>query len=104
MVVTGIVQFGVLYQHYLALTDAVRAGARVAAVSRGAGDPVWSAQRAVIAAGDGLGLSPNQVDVRSSWQTGSTVSVTAVYPYSLSIFGIPLKNGALTSTTVERVE
>lgn len=104
MVVTAIVQFGLLYQHYLSLTDAVRSGARVAAVSRTSGDPVGAARSAVIAAADGLNLDSSDVDVESPWQAGSTVSVSATYPYSLSIFGIPVKTGSLTSTTVERVE
>jgi len=39
----GIVQFGITFSHYLTLTDSVRAGARRAAVSREASDPVAAA-------------------------------------------------------------
>ncbi len=34
VLVFGIIQFGIVFNHYLTLTDAVRAGARQAAVSR----------------------------------------------------------------------
>jgi hypothetical protein len=103
-VITAVVQFGLLYQHNVSLTDAVRSGARVAAVSRQVASPASTATAAVIAAGNGLNLVPSQVQVTSTWQVGANVSVTATYPYSLSIFGIPVKTGSLSSTTTERVE
>ena len=34
VLVFGIIQFGIVFNHYMTLTDAVRAGARQAAVSR----------------------------------------------------------------------
>ena len=39
VLIVGIVQFGVLFHNYVTLTDAVRAGARQASVSRTLGDP-----------------------------------------------------------------
>jgi Flp pilus assembly protein TadG len=39
VVLFGIVQFGILYNNYVTLTDATRAGARKAAVSRLAANP-----------------------------------------------------------------
>ena len=45
MLVLGIIQFGITFNHYLTLTDAVRAGARQAAVSRTASDPVGAAEK-----------------------------------------------------------
>jgi hypothetical protein len=35
---------------------------------------------------------------------GGEVTVSATYPYEIKLFGIPVKNGLLTSTTKERVE
>ena len=35
----GVIQFGILFNNYVTLTDAVRAGARKAAVSRPTSDP-----------------------------------------------------------------
>jgi Flp pilus assembly protein TadG len=104
MVITAIVQFGSLYSNYLNLTNAVRSGARVAAVSRQAANPTGDAVSAVVNAASGLNLPANQVQVTSTWQAGGTVTVSANYSYTLSIFGIAVKSGSLTSTTTERVE
>jgi len=35
----GVIQFGIVFNNYITLTDATRAGARKAAVSRRASDP-----------------------------------------------------------------
>jgi Flp pilus assembly protein TadG len=43
LLVFGIVQFGILFRDYLALTDAVGAGARQAAASRELAGPVGTA-------------------------------------------------------------
>src|SRR5205823_14830115 len=40
----------------------------------------------------------------SSWDPGSDVTVTASYPYSISLLGLVVKSGRLSSTTTERVE
>jgi hypothetical protein len=92
------------FNNYLNLTDAVRAGARVAAVSRSATDPTNTAKAAVRNAAGGLTQSQLDVQVNSNWQAGSDVTVAGSYPYTLSIFGIPVYSGSLTSTTTERVE
>ena len=39
LIVMGIIQFGVVFKDYIALTDAIRVGARQAAVSRSITDP-----------------------------------------------------------------
>ena len=103
-VLFGIAQFGILFNQQLNLTDAVRSGARTAAVSATASNPVATAKAAVLGADGGLGLTLAEVSVTSTWQPGSTVTVSASYPYTLSLFGIPLTSGSLTSATTERVE
>jgi Flp pilus assembly protein TadG len=109
MLLLGIVQFGIAFNNYLTLTDATRAGARRAAVSRFVGDQGASAKIAVENAASGLDpakLDPN-ITVTSSpdWSTtGSQVSVTASYPYSINILGFVVKAGSLTSTTKESLE
>jgi Flp pilus assembly protein TadG len=101
----GIIQFGVAFKDYLSLTDAVRAGARKAAVSRNSSDPVGATRTAVRkAAAD---LDPNKLPdpgVTSSWQPGTDVKVSAQYPFRISLFGIPVVTGNLKSSTTERVE
>jgi Flp pilus assembly protein TadG len=101
----GIIQFGIAFKDYLSLTDAVRAGARKAAVSRNLSDPVGATRTAVrTAAAD---LDPAKLPdpaVVSTWQPGTDVKVTAQYPYRINLFGIPVATGNLKSSTTERVE
>jgi Flp pilus assembly protein TadG len=104
MLVTAIVQIGMVMHDYLDLTDAVRTGGRAAAVSRTVANPAAAVESSLRAAGDGLEPSSLAVTVASTWQPGSDVKVTATYPYTISIFGIPLHTGSLASSTTQRVE
>src|SRR5918998_2964 len=104
MVLFAIIQFGLAFNDYLSLTDAVRAGARTAAVSRHADDPEGAAKTRVFEAADDLDPGKLQVTVSSSWQPGTPVDVTATYPYSINVLGVVVKNGTLSSHTRERVE
>jgi Flp pilus assembly protein TadG len=111
LVLFAVIQFGIVYNNYISLTDAVRAGARKGAVSRMVADPVGTTKQAVIdsASPDLNTSSPCTsgnvcVTVTSDWQPGDTVTVQATYPYSLNLFGIVVASGTLTSKTVERVE
>ena len=104
ILVLGIIQFGVAFKNQLALTDAVRVGARQAAVSREAPDPVAAAETSVRNAAQDLKQSDLNVSVTSSWVQGEDVTVSAAYPYDISIFGVVVKSGSLTSETTERVE
>ncbi len=98
--VLGIVQFGLVFSNSLALTDAVRAGARAAVVA-GPSDASAAADTAVQDSAGGLDGGSIAVSVAS---TDTDVTVTATYPYAISIFGIVVKSGHLTSTTKERFE
>lgn len=100
----GIVQFGITFNHYLTLTDSVRAGARKAAVSREASDPVGAAVAQVRSSASDLKQGDLTVSVTSSWAAGGDVTVTAKYPYSINIMGIVVNSGELSSSTTERVE
>jgi Flp pilus assembly protein TadG len=103
----GVIQFGIVFNHYLDLTDAVRAGARKAAVSRQTSDPLGptdAATQAVVNSAGDISIDPNKVTVTSSWQPGDDVTVQAAYPYSIDLFGWVLASGDLHSTTTERVE
>jgi Flp pilus assembly protein TadG len=100
----GIVQFGILFNNYVTLTDAARAGARAAAVARQSGDPVGAATSAVRASGADLNQGNLAVNVSSGWAPGSPVTVTATYPYSISLLGWVVSSGSLTTKTTEAVE
>ncbi len=100
----GVIQFGILFNNYVTLTDAGRAGARTAAVSRQVSNPVGAATTMVQSSAANLNQSNLNVSVSSSWQPGADVTVTATYPYSISLLGWVVSSGNLTSTTTERVE
>lgn len=104
----GVIQFGIVFNNYIDLTDAVRAGARRAAVSRQTTDPsgpVGVTKAAVIASAGDISLNPSNITVTSDWQPGDDVTVQASYPYSINLFGVvTVVSGTLTSRTTERVE
>jgi Flp pilus assembly protein TadG len=104
----GIIQFGIVFNNYVTLTDAVRAGARKGAVSRQIQGT--TPQQACI---DQIKKSASDLDPSKlipdcssdgNWQPASTVTATAKYPYSISLLGLVIASGNLKSTTQERVE
>jgi Flp pilus assembly protein TadG len=102
----GIIQFGIAFNNYVTLTDAVRAGARKAAVSRNLSDPAGACKAAVLAAADNLDktdLSTN-LSCSSSWAPASDVTVTADYKYDISLLGWVVWSGRMKSEMKERVE
>ena len=104
--ILGIVQFGIAFNHYIALTDATRAGARKAVVSRHSSNPKGDAEAAVRASAANLDQGKLSVSVSpgTPWSAGGSVTVAATYPYSINLLGIVVKSGNLNSTTTERVE
>jgi Flp pilus assembly protein TadG len=100
----AVIQFGITFNNYVTLTDATRAGARKAAVGRQLSNPQSAVIQAVKSSATDLDQSKLNVTVTSTWQPGADVSVTATYPYSIKLLGLPLKSGSLSSTTTERVE
>ena len=102
----GIVQLGIAFNNYMTVTDATRAGARKAAVSRDLADPRGAAETAVRSSASTLSQDNLLVDVDSNFEPGSDVTVTASYPYSISLplIGLVVTDGHLTSSTTERVE
>jgi Flp pilus assembly protein TadG len=104
----GVIQFGIVFNHYLAVTDAVRAGARQAAVARflPASEREAKVEEKVRASAENLDQDILEVSVEPSddWEPGSDVTVTATYEYSINLLGKVVKDGLLTSKTTERVE
>ncbi len=100
----AIVQFGVVFNHYVTLTDAVRAGARKGAVSRRLSSPATATEQQVRTAATDLKSSDLQVTVTSTFAQGSDVTVTASYPYDIKVLGLVVKSGRMHSTMTERVE
>jgi len=100
----AVIQFGIAFNNYVTLTDATRAGARKAAVGRQSVNPVGDCQAAIRGSAKDLTQSDLVPTCASTWQPGSYVTVTATYPYKISLLGLVVKTGRLSSTTTERVE
>jgi Flp pilus assembly protein TadG len=104
ILIFGIIQLGLAFNNYLAVTDAVRAGARKGSVSRLSGNPTGDCVTAARNAGADLQQSKFNVTCTSTWQPGADVTVTGSYPYSINVLGVVVKKGNLTSQIKERVE
>jgi Flp pilus assembly protein TadG len=106
LVLLGIMQLGVVYNNWVTLTDAARAGARKAAVCRSGCSP--DASTATVNAVKNSAANLNQaslsVSVTSTWAQGADATVTASYPWSINVMGVVVASGTMTSTTTERVE
>jgi len=104
LVLFAIVQLGIVFNQYVTLTDAARAGARKAVVSRQAASPASVTTTAVRNSAANLDQSKLGVTVASTWTQGEDVTVTATYPYQISLLGLVVKSGTLRSQTTERIE
>ena len=112
LLIFGIIQFGMLFNNYLALTDAVRVGARQAAVSRTLPDPVAATTTRLQGAATNLKVSNLVITVdpydpltdTPTWAQGGDVTVKATYPYAINLFGMVVMSGRIESETTERVE
>jgi Flp pilus assembly protein TadG len=100
----GVIQFGIVFNHYITLTDAVRAGARKGAVGRHLQNPDAAVVQAVRNAATDMNQGQLQVSVTSTWEPGSDVEVRGSYPYQINLLGVVVRSGRMTSTTKERVE
>ena len=104
----GIIQFGIAFNNYVTITDAARAGARKAAVSREDANRVSDCQNAVLAATDNLNMTQPGAGISCTFdpsiQQGTTVQVQVQYPYTINLFGIPVTSGTLTSVMKEKLE
>jgi Flp pilus assembly protein TadG len=100
----AVIQFGIVFNNYVTLTDATRAGARKAAVGRQLSNPTSVTISAVRSSATDLKQGDLDVTVSSTWEPGADVNVTATYPYNISLLGMVVKSGRLSSTTTERVE
>ncbi|MGH2972184.1 MAG: TadE family protein [Gaiellaceae bacterium] len=104
----AIIQAGVAFNHYLAVTDAARAAARQAIEARVAGVTVAQIQQAAQNAAGGLNLT-GRVTVSDPTDptfstSGSTLTVTVTYPYSINVLGWAISSGNLQSTMTDRLE
>jgi Flp pilus assembly protein TadG len=107
LILLAIVQFGIVFKQYITLTDAVREGARKAAVARMRTDNRENyVKNAVVTAGSDLGatFTAANVTVSTSWAPGSDVTVGGRFTFNINVLGRVVKSGNMTSTATERVE
>jgi Flp pilus assembly protein TadG len=102
----AVIQFGIVFNHYLTVTDAARAGARKGAVSINEPDPAAAAEQAARDSAENLDQAEFEVAVGASpgWEHGAEVAVSAAYPYEISLLGFVVASGDVESTTRERIE
>jgi Flp pilus assembly protein TadG len=100
----GVIQFGIVFHQYVTLTDAVRTGARQGAVGSRLTNPEAVVIDRVRTSAADLDQSKLTVTVNSTWEEGTDVSVSATYPYKISLLGVVVKSGNLSSTTIDRVD
>lgn len=119
LLVLAIGRFGITFNNFIALTDAVRAGARQLATGRGVTNPCQNAQNRVYSAAPTLSQASLPVTIvvngstvsgntcsNSILATGQDVTVSATYPCSLTFFGINFAGGTcqLSASTTARIE
>ena len=105
----GIVQSGIAFHNYLAVTDAARAAARQAIEARISGVTAADVTNAATAAAADLDKTKLQVTLADPADptfttSGSTLTVTVTYPYSINVLGLVVASGNLTSTMTGRLE
>ncbi|MCC7008023.1 MAG: pilus assembly protein [Acidobacteria bacterium] len=122
-VVFGIAQFGITYNNYIMLTDAVRAGARQLSISRGQTNACTKARDRIY--GSAASLSSGSLSITmtvaggtygypgtscpsnigTSMTGGADVTISATYPCGLTIFGVNYAPGCtLSSQSTVRIE
>ena len=116
LLIVGIIKVGIVYNNYLTLNDAVRAGARQLAIGRGQGSDVCTTATNRVKTSAGANLDQTKLqnltatvnagncNPGTSMVIGSDGTVHAEYPCNIKIppfINIPL---TCSASTTERVE
>jgi Flp pilus assembly protein TadG len=80
---TAIIQFGLMFNQYITLNDAVRAGARTLSLGRGLTNPCDPAVAQVLTSASGVNLPTSSITVAFS-QTSTNYCGTGSYVYNAS--------------------
>jgi hypothetical protein len=105
LLLVAVLQFGMAMNNYIEVSDAARAGARKASLSRKAPAPAAAAESAARSSADDL--DQDALDVRvtgGSWRKGDPVKVQTAYPFKIDVFGLVLKEGKMTFEATARVQ
>ncbi len=121
LILTAILQFGLVFNKYITLTDAVRSGARELALGRGLDDPCDPAITQTVNSAVGTGLTSSEVTptltspdtcgtgavgsyTGGSEAQGDQATVQASLPYTINVFGFKFKPFTLTASASDAVE
>jgi Flp pilus assembly protein TadG len=121
LILTAILQFGLMFNKYLSITDAVRTGARTLALGRGLSDPCDPAVSQTVNSAVATGLTASEVTptltspdtcgtgtypnrTGGSEAQGDEATVSATYPYTVSVFGMPLFSFNLSASASDEIE
>jgi Flp pilus assembly protein TadG len=125
LVVFGILQFGILYNNYIQLTNAADAGGRLFSIERAQAAPCSDVQANVDAAAANLNVSNLVVTMQEigtnaqQWSSspsgatcpwpaaamvsGDTALVTVQYPWTLGFLGLNIYTGQMSTTVQENI-
>ncbi|MES1247742.1 MAG: TadE/TadG family type IV pilus assembly protein [Actinomycetota bacterium] len=109
LLLLSILQGGIAFHNYLAVTDAARAAERQAIVARISGVTAADVQQAAWDAAPDLDKTSLRTTLSDPTDptfttSGSQLTVTVTYPYSINILGIVVASGNLTSRVTGRLE
>ncbi len=101
----AILQFGFVMHDYIEVTDAARAGARKASVSRKV-DHVAAAEAAVRDSAQGLDGDDLGIDTTpgGAGRRGDPVTVEVSYPFDVDVLGFVFKSGTMTFKATARMQ
>ena len=115
LILFGIIQFGIVFNNYIDVTSSARQGARTGAVSRSAGCSGEQTDITQAAQNAGTSLDTSNMTVTSNISAlctanggnvpqGGQLTVTVSYPYSISLLGLVVSSGSLSSSSTMRIE
>jgi Flp pilus assembly protein TadG len=125
LILTAILQFGSMYFKEITLTDAVRTGARTLALGRGLSDPCDPAVTQTVNSATGTPLTSSEVTTSFSGTNsgtdtcgtgsypsrtsgnesqGDTATVSASFPYTFTVAGMPLFSVTLSASAADEIE
>jgi len=106
LLLLGIIQFGILFNDYIEVTNAARDAARKGAVSRtsasGVADTIAAARSSVSFIDKSrmvVVVSPSQ-----PWTAGQDIDVQVRYPANISLLGLVVWSGDLKAESTVRME
>jgi hypothetical protein len=105
LVLVAILQFGTAMNDYVEVTQAARAGARKASVSR-KGNPQSAGVEAARRSATDLESSKLGVAVTpgGGWRRGDPVAVEVSYPFEIDVMGLVLKKGTMRYRATARMQ